>query len=438
MTVDSKKGGARVCPSSPRALHGQAAQSSGDSEGCTEAEQEKKEQLRRLTPLERVAYEKLHDEKVIKEITLGKRIGFYQIRGEIGRGNFSQVKLGIHTLTKEKVAIKILDKTHLDDKFQHLITREIATMERLHHPNIIRLFEVIETRNRLHLAMEYAGGGELFATICTRGRLSENQSKQIFAQVVSAVKHMHEYEIIHRDLKAENIFFTSSYCVKVGDFGFSTLCCLDDPLKTLCGSPPYAAPELFQNKKYLGVFVDIWALGILLYFMLTATMPFNADTIIKLKQHILQGVYTFPPHVSVLARQLIQGILKPIPTDRFTITKIMNNPWLKGVEYPKPYPKFRLNPAHLANAVPMEEEKEVKAGLRDLGITEEHFMNNWCQDSQSPITGAYRIVVYRVQRKRYTEVVGLMAEPPIDHKGRNTRNERGRLNEQTTAFCVIF
>lgn len=172
------------------------------------------------TPYERLTYDLAHDERYLKEITLGKRIGFYRIRGELGSGNFCQVKMGIHSLTRgkktkrsgnlirlkaraietrkfmmfcflaDKVAIKILDKTKLDQKTQRLLSREISSMEKLHHPNIIRLYEVIETLSKLHIVMEYAPGGELFARISNEGKLHERTARRIYGQVISAVEHM--------------------------------------------------------------------------------------------------------------------------------------------------------------------------------------------------------------------------------------------------------
>ncbi|CAB1318594.1 unnamed protein product [Coregonus sp. 'balchen'] len=395
---------------------------------------------KRLTPLERLTTEMCQDEQTIKELILGRRIGFYKVRGEIGSGTFSRVKMAFHVLTKDKVAIKVLDKTRLDVQAQRLLSREISCMEALQHANVVRLYEVVESHSRLYLVMEYASGGDLHTHICSKGRLSEAEAKITFAQILSAIKHMHDKNIIHRDLKAENVLYTCNGCVKVADFGFSTrVINRSDTLDTFCGSPPYAAPELFRDDCYVGPPVDVWAMAVLLFFMVTGTMPFQADTMGKLRLAVIEGVYILPPWVPGPCQRLIRGILKPVPADRYAVDQMLGCDWLLPVEYPwTVVPPVPLNPLRLADAEPGElddEEEEIRASLEELGVNMEHIRNNQGKGSRSPITGLYRILLHRAQKRRGAETVPVIRGLIQDPKREGLRAYRGLMH--ASKLCVL-
>ncbi|XP_066502380.1 serine/threonine-protein kinase NIM1 [Hoplias malabaricus] len=435
-----REGTGQVSPHVPR----HSLYSLTDSSDCgpekVEEEDEDEDPPRCLTPLEKLTLDMCHDENTIKDLTVGRRIGFYTIRGEIGCGNFSKVKLAFHALTKDKVAFKILDKMRLDQQTQRMLSREVSSMESLYHPNILRLYEVLETPCRLYLVLEYAGGGDLHTRISTQGKLSDTDSKIVFAQILSAVKHMHEINIIHRDLKAENVLYSCNACVKVADFGFSTrVSNRNQMLDTFCGSPPYAAPELFKDETYMGPPVDVWAMGVLLFFMVAGTMPFRADTVPKLRRCILEGNYVLPTWVTAPCQRLIRGILNPEPSERYALDQMLGCEWLLPVEVFRPSrTSYQPNPMHLLEAGSgrlNQDEEEVLVALQKLGVTEVHIRNNQSKNSRSPVTGIYRILLHRIQRSRGSEgapvITGVVKDPKRDSL-RAYRNLR-----HTSKLCLL-
>ncbi|XP_014282290.1 serine/threonine-protein kinase NIM1 [Halyomorpha halys] len=349
------------------------------------------------TPYEKSVHNLHHDQKWQEEASVGKRVALYRLQGELGRGNFSTVKLGTHELTKERVAVKILDKSKLTPKAKKMLAKEISSMESVHHKNIIRLFEVVETYTKLHLVMEFVNGGELYHRLTTDGKMKEPEAKQAFAQILSAVKHIHERNIIHRDIKAENVFCGPRGIVKLGDFGFSTKVSGGEELKTFCGSPPYAAPELFKDDSYSGPPVDIWALGVLLFFMLTGQMPFPADSIAGLKRSILLGVITAPAHLSLPARTLIRAILRQNPSERYNIDQISSAEWMNGTSINGGLcESWTLTPTIGSEKEMSKEEKAARERLESLGIKGEQLEAEIGKGARSPLVATYRIVIHRL------------------------------------------
>uniref|UniRef100_A0A668AHX9 non-specific serine/threonine protein kinase n=1 Tax=Myripristis murdjan TaxID=586833 RepID=A0A668AHX9_9TELE len=255
-------------------------------------------------------------------------IGNYRLLKTIGKGNFAKVKLARHILTGREVAIKIIDKTQLNPTSLQKLFREVRIMKSLNHPNIVQLFEVIETEKTLYLIMEYASGGEVFDYLVSHGRMKEKEARAKFRQIVSAVHYCHQKNIVHRDLKAENLLLDADSNVKIADFGFSNEFTMGSKLDTFCGSPPYAAPELFQGKKYDGPEVDIWSLGVILYTLVSGSLPFDGQNLKELRERVLRGKYRVPFYMSTDCEGILRRFLVLNPAKRCTLEQIMTDKWM--------------------------------------------------------------------------------------------------------------
>lgn len=252
----------------------------------------------------------------------------------IGEGGFAKVKLGRHKLTKEKVAIKIMDKEKLM-KTNDLprVALEIQALKDLHHQSIAQLLLFHETKDQYYLVLEHAPGGELFDYIVSRQRCKEDEARRFFRQIISAVAYCHERGIAHRDLKPENLLLDKQMNIKLIDFGLIARPAdiKADLLKTCCGSAAYAAPELIRGEKYLGEPADMWSLGILLYALLVGWLPFDDDNMQTLYRLIQKGSYEIPAFLSSESVKLIGQLLKHKPTTRLTMVQLLEHPWvLKG------------------------------------------------------------------------------------------------------------
>lgn len=256
----------------------------------------------------------------------------YELHETIGSGGFAKVKLATHTLTGEKVAIKIMDKKALGDDLPR-VKVEINAMKELRHQHICQLMQVIETEEKIFMILEYCPGGELFDYIVAKDRLSESEARFFFRQIIAALAYIHSKGYAHRDLKPENLLLDDNQCLKLIDFG---LCAkpqggMDNLLSTCCGSPAYAAPELICGKNYLGSEADLWSMGVLLYALLCGYLPFDDDNINLLYKKIQNGKYELPSWLSHDSVNLLADLLQTDPKRRITMKQLVYHPWvLKG------------------------------------------------------------------------------------------------------------
>ncbi|KAM8902395.1 serine/threonine-protein kinase SIK3 homolog isoform 6-T6 [Spinachia spinachia] len=333
------------------------------------------------------------------------RVGHYEIERTIGKGNFAVVKLATHIITKAKVAIKIVDKTQLDDENLKKIFREVQIMKLLKHPHIIRLYQVMETERMIYLVTEYASGGEIFDHLVAHGRMAEKDARKKFKQIVAAVHFCHCRSIVHRDLKAENLLLDHNLNIKIADFGFSNLFARGQLLKTWCGSPPYAAPELFEGKEYDGPKVDIWSLGVVLYVLVCGALPFDGSTLQNLRARVLSGKFRIPFFMSTDCEYLIRHMLVLEPSRRLTMEQICKNKWMRLGD---PDPDFdRL----IAECEQVKTEREVELineqvliAMCEMGLDRERTLQSLQTDAYDHYSAIYSLLADRLKKHKTLRV----------------------------------
>jgi 5'-AMP-activated protein kinase catalytic alpha subunit len=226
----------------------------------------------------------------------------------------------LRTLCPPQVAIKILEKDRIVDAADvERVSREIHILKQINHPNVIKLYEVVDSPKYIFLIMGYASGGELFDYIVSHGRVKERDACRFFHQIMNGVDYCHGRNIIHRDLKPENLLLDSQQNIKIVDFGLGNIVRNGGLLKTACGSPCYAAPEMIAGKRYVGPLVDIWSMGVILFALVCGFLPFEDPNTANLYKKIMGGDYKVPSHVSKEGRDLIGRLLTTDPAKRYTI-----------------------------------------------------------------------------------------------------------------------
>ncbi|KAF8381584.1 hypothetical protein PRIPAC_70726 [Pristionchus pacificus] len=258
------------------------------------------------------------------------KIGHYILKETLGIGSFGKVKVGIHDSTGYKVAVKILNRQKIKNLNVVGKTRkEIQNLSLFRHPHIIRLYQVISTPTDIFMIMEYVSGGELFDYVVKKGKLETPEARRFFQQIISGVDYCHRHMVVHRDLKMENFVLDERNNVKILDFGLSNIMTDGDFLKTSCGSPNYAAPEVVSGKLYAGPEVDVWSCGVILYALLCGTLPFDGDHLPTLFMKIKVGKFIIPDYLESSLVNLMKHMLTVGPMERATIKDVINHEWFQ-------------------------------------------------------------------------------------------------------------
>ncbi|XP_043356935.1 serine/threonine-protein kinase SIK2 isoform X2 [Dermochelys coriacea] len=355
------------------------------------------------------------------------RVGFYDIEGTLGKGNFAVVKLGRHRITRSEVAIKIIDKSQLDAVNLEKIYREVQIMKMLDHPHIIKLYQVMETKSMLYLVTEYAKNGEIFDYLANHGRLSEPEARRKFWQILSAVEYCHSRKIVHRDLKAENLLLDNNMNIKIADFGFGNFYKSGEPLTTWCGSPPYAAPEVFEGQQYEGPQLDIWSMGVVLYVLVCGALPFDGPTLPILRQRVLEGRFRIPYFMSEECEHLIRRMLVLDPSKRLTIAQIKEHKWMLievPVQRPILYPQGQENEPSIG-----EYNEQVLRLMHSLGIDQQKTIESLQNKSYNHFAAIYYLLVERLKSHR--------SSFPVEQRLDARQRRPSTIAEQTVAKTQV-
>ncbi|XP_061911784.1 serine/threonine-protein kinase BRSK1 isoform X3 [Entelurus aequoreus] len=268
-----------------------------------------------------------------KELSLSQSaqyVGPYRLEKTLGKGQTGLVKLGIHCITAQKVAIKIVNREKLSESVLMKVEREIAILKLIEHPHVLKLHDVYENNKYLYLVLEHVSGGELFDYLVKKGRLTPKEARKFFRQIISALDFCHSHSICHRDLKPENLLLDEKNNIRIADFGMASLQVGDSLLETSCGSPHYACPEVIRGEKYDGRRADVWSCGVILFALLVGALPFDHDNLRQLLEKVKSGVFHMPHFIPPDCQSLLKGMIEVNPEKRLTLETIQKHAWYLG------------------------------------------------------------------------------------------------------------
>ena len=341
-----------------------------------------------------------------------KYIGHFVLGEKLGQGTFGVVVLATHQLTGEKVAVKILDKEKiLQEADKTRIEREINILKNLRHSNIVHLYDIKETASSLYIIMEYIQGKELFDYIVSKKRLSEIEACNFYQQIISGIEYLGKIRVVHRDLKPENLLLDNKKNIKIVDFGLSNIYQNNELLKTACGSPCYASPEMINGELYEGLGADIWSSGIVLYAMLCGYLPFEDADNEMLYKKITNGKFKTPKFLSENCKDILHRILNVDPEKRYTIKQIKKHPWFNLIN-----PRINMSEGLLLNVhiVPID-EKILREMVNKFKFKEEEIRSNLILNNHNHTTTTYYLLLAKKIREGKKSVGDMKSKEFLDY-----------------------
>ncbi|XP_076144106.1 serine/threonine-protein kinase BRSK2-like [Alosa pseudoharengus] len=295
-------------------------------------------------------------------------VGPYRLEKTLGKGQTGLVKLGIHCVTCQKVAIKIVNREKLSESVLMKVEREIAILKLIEHPHVLKLHDVYENKKYLYLVLEHVSGGELFDYLVKKGRLTPKESRKFFRQIISALDFCHSHSICHRDLKPENLLLDEKNNIRVADFGMASLQVGDSLLETSCGSPHYASPEVIRGEKYDGRKADVWSCGVILFALLVGALPFDDDNLRNLLEKVKLGVFHMPHFIPPDCQNLLKGMIEVDANKRLTLDQIQKHAWyIAGKSEPEPQPPVQRKVAMRLLPAMEDIDPDVLDSMHSLG-----------------------------------------------------------------------
>ena len=364
------------------------------------------------------------------------RSDMYHFGKVLGTGSFGVVRLVHHKLSGTKTAVKTYDKRKIKDSAQlKRVQQEIRLMARANHPNIVRLFETLESQHRVHLVMEYVAGGNLCQYVKLKKKLTESEARLIFQQLSHASAYLHSINVAHRDIKLENVLFGPDKIAKLTDFGFSVYT-KDHRLKVFCGTPSYMAPEIVMRREYYGFPVDVWSLGVLLYAMLCGCFPFTANSYPNLYKKIAVGQFSMPKNLSQNVRDVLRRMLCVNPPKRITMNQVRRHQWTVSGEI---YVPLKANEAPLLVADNPSDDlqnNDVVMHMQALGFRRGSIVESVLGRKKNHITTCFYLLCDKIgMPKKTSGASGLASSAPAPMSGAQAGAQAGKAGAKEAAIA---